>query len=99
MSGQIQHSRPTPLAFGSDELKHALLRDFLTGRSRTCLLYSEPGAGSDLAAVTTAARRDGDRWVVGSEDCGRRAPATAEYQAADRPHGLGRRSTGASTTS
>lgn len=69
----------TLLAFGSDELKHALLRDFLTGRSRTCLLYSEPGAGSDLAAVTTTARRDGDRWVVNGQKVWTSGAATAEY--------------------
>ena len=69
----------TLLAFASDELKHALLRDFLTGQSRTCLLYSEPGAGSDLAAVSTTAVRDGDRWVVNGQKVWTSGAATAEY--------------------
>lgn len=69
----------TLVAFGSDELKHALLRDFLTGQSRTCLLYSEPGAGSDLAAVSTTAIRDGDRWVVNGQKVWTSGAATAEY--------------------
>lgn len=69
----------TLLAFGTDELRHALLRDFLTGRSRTCLLYSEPGAGSDLASVSTTAIRDGDRWVVNGQKVWTSGAATAEY--------------------
>ncbi|ORA31636.1 acyl-CoA dehydrogenase family protein [Mycobacterium aquaticum] len=69
----------TVLAFGSDELKSTLLRDFLTERSRMCLLYSEPGAGSDLAAVRTTAVRDGDRWVVNGQKVWTSGAKTAEY--------------------
>ncbi|MGW0161827.1 acyl-CoA dehydrogenase family protein [Mycobacterium sp. NPDC003323] len=57
----------TVLKFGSDELKTALLHDFLTERSRTCLLYSEPGAGSDLAGIRTSAVRRGDEWVINGQ--------------------------------
>ncbi len=69
----------TLFAFGSDELKRALLRDFLTGRARTCLLYSEPGAGSDLAGVSATAVRDGDRWVVNGQKVWTSGAATSEY--------------------
>ncbi|ART71484.1 acyl-CoA dehydrogenase [Mycobacterium dioxanotrophicus] len=69
----------TVLAFGSDELKSTLLHDFLTERSRMCLLYSEPGAGSDLAAVHTTAVRDGDRWVVNGQKVWTSGAKTAEY--------------------
>ena len=69
----------TLFAFGSDDLKHALLRDFLTGRSRTCLLYSEPGAGSDLAGVSATAVRDGDRWVVNGQKVWTSGAATSQY--------------------
>jgi alkylation response protein AidB-like acyl-CoA dehydrogenase len=69
----------TVLAFGSDELKSTLLRDFLTERSRMCLLYSEPGAGSDLAGVRTTAVRDGDRWVVNGQKVWTSGAKTAEY--------------------
>jgi alkylation response protein AidB-like acyl-CoA dehydrogenase len=69
----------TVLAFGSDELKSTLLRDFLTERSRMCLLYSEPAAGSDLAGVRTTAVRDGDRWVVNGQKVWTSGAKTAEY--------------------
>jgi alkylation response protein AidB-like acyl-CoA dehydrogenase len=80
-SRQDKYSIPANivLAFGSDELKHALLKDFLTERSRMCLLYSEPGAGSDLAGVRTTAVRDGDRWVVNGQKVWTSGAKTAEY--------------------
>src|SRR5690348_13782466 len=39
----------TALTFGTDAMKHKVLRGILTGEIAMCLLYSEPGAGSDLA--------------------------------------------------
>ena len=51
----------------SAELRGPVLRKLLTGEYRTCLLYSEPGAGSDLAAVQTRADRDGEEWVVNGQ--------------------------------
>jgi alkylation response protein AidB-like acyl-CoA dehydrogenase len=57
----------TIVEFGQDSLKAALLRSILMGERRGCLLYSEPGAGSDLAALQTRAERDGDEWVVNGQ--------------------------------
>ena len=54
----------TVLAFGHDQLKSQFLRPLMLGEVNMCLLYSEPGAGSDLAAVQTRAERDGDEWIV-----------------------------------
>jgi len=51
----------------SSELRGPVLRKILTGEYRTCLLYSEPGAGSDLAALQTRADRDGEEWVVNGQ--------------------------------
>ncbi|CDO27651.1 acyl-CoA dehydrogenase family protein [Mycolicibacterium porcinum] len=78
---QDKYSIPanTALKFGSDKLKNDLVRDFLTERIRTCLLYSEPGAGSDLAAVRTTAVRDGDEWVVNGQKVWTSGATTAEY--------------------
>ncbi|OBF86112.1 acyl-CoA dehydrogenase [Mycobacterium sp. 852002-51163_SCH5372311] len=69
----------TALKLGSDTLKHELLRDFLTERARTCLLYSEPGAGSDLASVRTTAVRQGDHWIVNGQKVWTSGAKTADY--------------------
>ncbi len=58
---------PTIAAFGSDEQRPKLLRPLFTGEHIYCQLFSEPGAGSDLAGVATRAVRDGDDWIVNGQ--------------------------------
>ncbi|WP_436774014.1 acyl-CoA dehydrogenase family protein [Yinghuangia sp. YIM S09857] len=50
--------------FGSDAQRGTHLADLLSGAVAWCQGFSEPGAGSDLAALTTKARRDGDAYIV-----------------------------------
>ena len=57
----------TLLAYGQDELKRQFLRRLLLDEVAMCLLYSEPGAGSDLAGLRTTALRDGDEWVINGQ--------------------------------
>jgi acyl-CoA dehydrogenase len=55
---------PTILAHGSDAAKDRYLKAMYRGDIVGCQLFSEPGAGSDLASLQTKAERDGEEWVI-----------------------------------
>lgn len=55
---------PAVLRWGTDEQKRALLPSIVNRRHVWCQLFSEPGAGSDLAGLSTRAVREGDQWRI-----------------------------------
>jgi alkylation response protein AidB-like acyl-CoA dehydrogenase len=58
---------PTLMRFGSDEQKDFFLPKILAGEIHFAIGYSEPGAGTDLASLTTQAVRVGDKWVINGQ--------------------------------
>jgi len=61
---QINMATPALALHGSDELREQFLRPSISGEYVACLGVSEPGAGSDVSAIRTTARKDGDDYVI-----------------------------------
>ena len=62
-----RQSGPLLLRLGNEELKRRWVPAIARGEAFACIGLSEPNSGSDLASVRTAARRDGDEWVLGGQ--------------------------------
>jgi alkylation response protein AidB-like acyl-CoA dehydrogenase len=58
---------PTLIHAGTEAQKERYLRPLLAAEEIWCQLFSEPGAGSDLAGLSTRAVRDGDQWVISGQ--------------------------------
>ena len=55
---------PTIATHGTPEQIERYVRSIVTGQEAWCQLFSEPGAGSDLAGLATKAEKDGDEWII-----------------------------------
>ena len=64
---QTDMCTPALARFGSDELKRQFLAPAIAGDMVGCIGVSEPGAGSDVAAIKSTARRDGDDYVINGQ--------------------------------
>jgi alkylation response protein AidB-like acyl-CoA dehydrogenase len=58
---------PVVLTYGTEEMKKTLLPKIFSGEEVWCQLFSEPGAGSDVAGLATRAVRDGDDWILNGQ--------------------------------
>ncbi|KMY44677.1 acyl-CoA dehydrogenase [Bacillus sp. FJAT-27916] len=58
---------PTLMQIGTEEQKETYIPKILTGEEVWCQGYSEPNAGSDLAALQTSAVKDGEKWVINGQ--------------------------------
>jgi alkylation response protein AidB-like acyl-CoA dehydrogenase len=70
---------PSIMKFGTAEQKQFFLPRVLAGEIHFCIGYTEPGAGTDLAALQTRAVRDGDHWVVNGQKVFTSLASDADY--------------------
>jgi 3-oxocholest-4-en-26-oyl-CoA dehydrogenase alpha subunit len=70
---------PTIMNFGTDEQKERFLPRILAGEIHFCIGYTEPGAGTDLAALTTRAVRDGEEYVINGQKIFTSLAGDADY--------------------
>jgi alkylation response protein AidB-like acyl-CoA dehydrogenase len=60
----LNNAAPALFAFGTEQQRLRFLPPMVRNEERWCQLFSEPGAGSDLASLATRAVRDGDEWIL-----------------------------------
>ncbi|HUW02911.1 MAG TPA: acyl-CoA dehydrogenase family protein [Acidimicrobiales bacterium] len=63
----IGMAAPTLLTYAAGDWKRRLMRPLYTGEELWCQMFSEPGAGSDVAGLSMRAERDGDEWIINGQ--------------------------------
>ena len=65
----ISHGMCLPMLdqYGTAKQKNTYMEDCISGKTIWCQLFSEPGAGSDVAGLSTRATKDGDEWVISGQ--------------------------------
>jgi len=71
MAGEfiISHGMCLPMVneYGTDEQKKAYMPDMISGKTMWCQMFSEPGAGSDVASLQSKCELDGDEWILNGQ--------------------------------
>jgi len=69
LTAGVNFGVPPILKFGSKKLQEKYLPELLTGKKRSCIAITEPGAGSDVANIATVAKKsaDGKHYIINGE--------------------------------
>ena len=80
MAGQgVTMLTPILLEIGTEEQREQIIRPTIYGEMKWCQGYSEPGAGSDLASLSTRAELNGDEWVINGQKIWTSGAHTADW--------------------